>query len=411
VALPPFGAANASFEVSFAHPGAVAGKVSLAADNLVEDNTRYLAAGVGQAFTVVLVSDADEADWSSPAFYLGRALAPSPQAAPGINLVRRRGQELDRGILETADIFCLVPPVTLSGEAVEIITRRVNEGARLISILDGPAADALLFPALNPPFHLQGTVTSPAGDAVTLGARQRFGELENGDFAAARFHRHFENHPAASRAGETLLAYADGSAALTVSPAGRGSLALVNLPLTPDGGDFAGSPIFPALLHELLWSLRLDSPGAEVAPGAPWMIEAPTAGEGAVTVTGPDGQPVNAEVLASGRVTRLALPPAKTPGIFTVRQAGAAIAYAAVNVDPRESDTRPLAIESLKPGANATVTVQRGGDAAAVGDKPRELWPQLAGAAAGLLALEMALLALWRGAKPTPAAKQAEARA
>jgi hypothetical protein len=141
------------------------------------------------------------------------------------------------------------------------------------------------------------------------------------------------------------------------------------------------------------------------------MIEAPTAGEGAVTVTGPDGQPVNAEVLASGRVTRLALPPAKAPGIFTVRQAGAAIAYAAVNVDPRESDTRPLAIESLKPGANATVTVQRGGDAAAVGDKPRELWPQLAGAAAGLLALEMALLALWRGAKPTPAAKQAEARA
>ena len=41
----------------------------------------------------------------------------------------------------------------------------------------------------------------------------------------------------------------------------------------------------------------------------------PGAGEVAVTVVGPDGQPVNAEVLASGRVTRLALPPAQAAGV------------------------------------------------------------------------------------------------
>lgn len=409
VTLQPFGTANAAFEVAFPRPGPVAGKVSLAPDNLVEDNTRYLAASVGKALEVVLVSDADEADWSSSAFYVSRALAPSPSAAPGIHLVRRRGQDLDRGILETADVFCLAAPATLSGEAQEIITRRVNEGARLVCFLDGPTAGALMFPALNPPFELQRTVTSAAGDGVAMSARQIFGELEAGDFATSRFHRHFQNHPPDRRAGDTLLAYADGSAALTISRAGRGSMVLVNLPLTPDGGDFIGSPIFPALLHELLRALRQDADSGSVTPGAPWTLDVPTAGEAAQAVTDPDGKKVEAQVLSSGRNTRLALPPAVKPGIYSIMQGGVLVACAAVNVDARESDTRPLAIENLKPGANSAVTVQHGEEEVVAGEKARDLWPQLALAAATLLAAEMALLALWRTAKTAPAVKSKEA--
>jgi hypothetical protein len=409
VTVPPFGTAEAAFELAFSRPGAVAGKLSLAPDNLTEDNTRYLAANVGKALLVVLVSDADETDWSSPAFYLSRALVPSPQAAPGINLIRRRSQDLDRGILETADLFCLAAPATLSGEAVEIITRRVNEGARLISFLDGPGAGALMFPPLNPPFVLQQTATSLEGDAVTLGTQRLLGDLEAADFATARFHRHWQNQPAANRPGETLLTYADGSAALTLSPAGHGAMVLVNLPLTPDGGDFIGSPIFPALLQELLRALRQDATAPNITPGLPWTLDVPTAGEGAVTVVDPDNKPVAAEVMASGRNTRLALPAAKAPGIYTVKLGDSTIAYAAVNVDERESDTRPLALENLHPGANSAVTVQRGEEQIAAGEKPRDLWPALAGAAAVLLALEMVLLALWRNARTKPAAKAPEA--
>ena len=411
VAVPPFGTADTSFEVAFSRIGPVAGKVSLAPDNLVADNTRYLAANVGKALEVVLVSDADEADWSSSAFYVSRALAPSPQAAPGIHLVRRRGQDLDRGILETADVFCLAAPATLSGEAVEIISRRVNEGARLISFLDGPAAAALLFPALNPPFQLERTVTSAGGDAVAMGTRQIFGELEAGDFATARFHRHFQNHPPEGRAGETLLAFADGSAAVSISPAGRGSMVLLNLPLTPDGGDFIGSPIFPALLHELLRALRQDAGGSTLTPGAPWTLDVPTAGEGALTVSDPNGKKLDAEVLASGRTTRLALSAAKLPGIYTVKQGDTLVACAAVNVDARESDTRPLALENLKPGADSAVTVLRGEEEVAAGEQAHDLWPQLAGAAAILLAIEMLLLALWRRAKTPPLKNPTEAAA
>src|SRR6185295_13212329 len=130
------------------------------------------------------------------------------------------------------------------------------------------------------------------------------------DFSAVHIHRHFENHPAGSRAGDTVLAYPDGSAALTISAAGRGAMVLVNLPLTPDGGDFIGNPIFPATLHELLRALRQNFAESTVTPGAAWTLDAPTAGEGVVTVADPAGNKIEAQILSSVRTTRLALPAA-----------------------------------------------------------------------------------------------------
>ncbi len=399
VVIAPFGTADAVFNIAFSHAGSFAGKVSLPPDDLCEDNTRYLAANVSKALEILLVSDADETDWHSAAFYISRALVPSPQAAPGLKLVRRRGQDLDRGVLETADVFVLAAPVALSGEAVEIITRRVNEGARLISFLDGPTAPALMIPALAPPFQLQGAVTSENGDPVTVGPRKLFTELDAADFSTVRFRRHYQNQLLENRASDVLLSYPDGSAALTVSAAGSGAVVLANFPLTPDGGDFIGNPIFPAMLHELLRALRHDSAERAVTPGSTWLLDVPTSGEGAVTVTDPEGRTVETQVIASGRNTRLALPPPKTPGVYVVRQSDAVVTYAVVNVDPRESDTRPLALENLKSGEGSAVTVLRGQEDLSLTGETRDLWPQLAATAAILLGLEMLLLALWRSAK------------
>lgn len=409
VTLAPFGTADAVFNISFSRPGPVSGKVSLGPDDLVEDNTRYVAANVGKTLEVVLVSDADEADWQSAAFYLGRALVPSPDAAPGLKLLRRRSQDLDRGVLETADVFVLAAPATLTGEAQEIITRRVNDGARLITFLDGPTAPALMIPALTPPFELQNSVESGNGDPVAVGARKLFADLDPADFAPLRFHRHFRNQVLDGRHGDVLFSYPDGSAALTLTAVASGSVVLANFPLTPDGGDFVGNPIFPAMLHELLRALRQDSAEHAVMPGAAWLLDVPTSGEGDLTVTDPDGQKVGAQILSSGRITRLALPPAKIPGVYAVKQTDAVAACAVVNVDPRESDTRPLALENLKSSGNSSVTVLRGEEDLALTGQVRPLWPQLAAGAAALLALEMLLLALWRTSKSAPTTKQLEA--
>ncbi len=401
VAIAPFGTADAVFNVNFPRAGSFVGKSTLQPDDLREDNTRWLAVRVSKALQILLVSDAEVTDARSAAFYLSRALVPSPQAAPGLNLVRRHSQDADRGILETADVFVLVAPAVLSGEAVEIITRRVNEGARLLVFLDGPTSPALMQPGFTPPFQLLRAVNSEAGDTITPGPRRLFADAEASDFSTLRFRRHYHNQVLDRRTGDVLLVYADGSAALTLSTVGQGAAVFANLPLTPDGGDFIGSPMFPAMLHELLRALRRGAEERTVTPGSAWMVDAPTSGEGAITVTDPNGRPVEAQVLASGRTTRLALPAARLPGAYTVKQADTVVANAVVNVDPRESDTRPLALENLKSGTGAAVTVVRNDEDLLLTGKTRPLWPQLAAAAAALLALEMLLLALWRR-RPTP---------
>lgn len=396
VTLQPFGSAAAAFTVSFPQIGPVTGKATLAPDDLREDNTRYVALRVHKALQLLLVSDADASDRRSAAFFVNHALAPSAQAAPGVNVVRRHSQDADRGILETADVFVLVAPATLTGEAVEVISRRVKDGAQLIVFLDGPTAPALATAAFAPPFQVVRTITSPAGEPLLGGPRKLFGESDASDWTGLRFRRHFQTQLLAGRREDVLLFYPDGAAALTLSPAGKGAVAFANLPLTPDAGDFVGSPMFPAMLHELLRALRRGAEERAVTPGTAWTLDATTLGEGTVTVNGPDEQKVEAQILASGRTTRLALPAAQLPGTYLAAQSGTVVGAGVVNVDPRESDTRPIALEHLKPGAGATVAVASDEGELLVSGKTRPLWPLLAGTAAALLALEMALLAVWR---------------
>jgi len=396
VTVPPFGSADAAFNTSFSQPGPLTGKGTLAPDDLREDNTRYLSIRVNKALQALLISDADATDQRSAAFFVSRALTPSADAAPGLSVISRHSQDADRGVLETADVFILVPPAAISGEAVEIIERRVKGGARFVAFLDGPTAPLLVPAAFAPPFQLQRSVISEAGDPLMAGPRKLFSEADASDFSSLRFRRHYLNQVLAGRGGDVLLSYPDGSAALTLSSVGKGAAVFANLPLTPDAGDFIGHPMFPATLHELLRALRRGADEHAVTPGAAWTLDAPANGDSAVTVTDPEGRAVEAQIVASGRATRLALPNARLPGAYIARQADRIVATAVVNVDPRESDTRPIALENLKAGPGAAVTVVRDEEDLLLAGKNRPLWPELAASAAALLALEMLLLALWR---------------
>jgi len=409
VTVPAFGTAEAVFNVALPRAGSFVGKLSLEADDLVEDNTRWLVARVSQTLKILLVNDADESDQQSAAFYISRALAPSAQAAPGLAVTRRQSQNTDRGVLETADVFVLVAPAALSGEAVEIMARRVKEGARLMVFLDGPTAAQLLPPAFEAPFHLEREVNSETGDGVTPGAGKLFQEGGAEDLAGLRFSRHYQCQMVESRRGEVLLWYGDGSPALALSGHGLGAAVFVNLPLTPEAGGFVGHPLFPAMLQELLRSLRRTSEEQAVTPGSAWMLEVPARGEGAITVSDPESKAVAAQVLASGRMTRLALAPARLPGAYVVKQGEAVMANAVVNVDARESDTRPIALESLQSGPGTAVTVARDEDELLLAGKTRQLWPMLAGMAAAMLGVEMLMLSIWRRPRKTSASARLQA--
>jgi len=112
-----------------------------------------------------------------------------------------------------------------------------------------------------------------------------------------------------------------------------------------------------ALISVSLSKLRRASDEQAVAPGSAWVLNVPASGEAAVTVTDPQGHPFPAQVMASGRTTRLALPSARLPGAYPVKQGETVVSYGIVNVDARESDTCPMALETPKPGERSTVTV------------------------------------------------------
>lgn len=396
VTVPAFSSGDAIFNISFPRTGAVAGKVSTQPDDLREDNTRFLGVRVQQALQVLLISDADPADQGAAAFFVSRALAPSPQATPGFTLTRRHSQDADRGVLETAGAFVLAAPATLTGEAAEIIERRVNEGAYFVALLDGPTAPLLMPASFKPPFRLQRTVSSPEGESVAPGARSLFSEGDASDWSAVRFYRRYQTQLLEGRDREVLLRYRDGSAALSISPAGKGAAVFVNLPMTPESGDLVGSPLMPAMLHEILRVIRRGSDERAVTPGTPWTIDAAARSADGLSVSAPDGQRIQAEVVASGRMTRLALPAARQPGLYRVEQGGTAIAAGVVNIDPRESDLRPAALDRIKPASGATVSIMHDeGELLTLG-KTRPLGPFLAAAFAILLAIEMLMLALWR---------------
>lgn len=421
VRLKPFRSATVRFEFSLPTAGCRPGRLRLSGDGLGEDDERYFKIRVRPALEMLLVSDADPADTSSPAFFVATALRPSDDARTGVRVVQRRSREIDRRSLETADAFCLVSPVSLGGDTLPTIVRRVTDGAYLVCFLDGPSSPETLAAlrgasdgTVAPPFRLVRLVETEPGDARRLAAPRRaggplrvFDQPDHGDLAGLRFRRYFLTESLEAGEDEVLLRYPDGSAALALSPAGRGAAVFANLPVTAGGGNLAGSPLFPVLVHEVLRALRATPDAPFHTPGTAWAIDVLAAAADAdYRVTTPRGGTLESTVVSRGRTVRLSLPPVDAPGHYPVLCGGAPADVGVVNVDPKETDTRPLRlqdlVESKRTGA-ATVSV--------LGDEGRlttagvslPLWPYLAAVAAACLALETLVLAVWkRRRRPVP---------
>ena len=139
-------------------------------------------------------------------------------------------------------------------------------------------------------------------------------------------------------------------------------------------------------------------------PGQSWVLESAVPTDATYTIRDPRGETISAPVLASGRTARFAMPPAMLPGIYTINHANGANSSGAgaVNIDPRESDTRPVALDGLKAGAGTSIMLVKDEASLALGEKAIPLWPKLAAAAVVCLGLEMLLLAVWRKTGSTP---------
>ncbi|MBI2191261.1 MAG: VWA domain-containing protein [Planctomycetes bacterium] len=420
--LRPFSSGQASFTLTLPSGGTFPGSVRTGIDPLPEDNTRYFTVRVRRALHVLILSDAESEDRSCASFFMGAAIRPSDSAASSFQVLRRHSQDVDRSAIEAADILAVVSPATLTRQAAELVAYRVARGAHLLCLLDGPTAPALIDilaeaskGALAPPFRLLEPARSSSERGDPFGTLQLggtplklFADPEEGDLSSLRFRRHFATRVQESRRDEILIRFPDDSAALALSPAGRGVAVFANFSIAPRGGNLIRSPLFAPFMAEVLRALRRGQEQTSASPGIPWELEVPEAeglpdGPGC-RVIDPAGQPVEHRVIARGRSTRLALPPPALPGHYAVRSGDATAALGVVNVDPRESDTRPLPLDGIETTlvAEGRVSTIRDDEELLAAGRARPLWPWLAAAAAAALGLEMVLLAISRGSGGTP---------
>ena len=421
VELPPYSSGAVTFSFALPTAGCYPGRLSLQPDDLNDDNTRYFKIRVRKTLDVLVISDSDRDDPAGGAFFIATALAPSEYVPTGLRILRRRGQEVDRTSLETADVFFIVPPARLAGDVVDIIARRVADGASLLCFLDGNSSPETLSAlagaskgAITPPFQLLRTVSTresagePFGDVLTVhGPLKLFHSSDQGDLMGLRFRRHFLAETVSGRKDEVLVSFQDGSPALSLSPAGRGLTVFVNFPAAPEGSNLAGSPLFPPLLHELIRTLRRTTDADLNSPGRPWTLDvsAPslpgsTASETPFSVLSPDAKPLPVTVLSRGRIVRLSLPPVPLPGNYPVRLESlpTPLDFGVVNVHPDESDTRfldPADLADRSAPDSPTVAVLDDEGSVLSAGSPTALWPHLTALAALFFAAEMLLLATW----------------
>lgn len=263
-------------------------------------------------------------------------------------------------------------------------------------VLDGPTAPGLATAAFSTPFRLVRAVESERGDSLMVGPKVLLADAELADWSPLKFQRHYLTELVDGHKDDVMLSYQDGSIALALSAVGEGAAAFANLPLTTDGSNLAGSPMFPAMVQELVHALRRGQNAQGVTPGKTWVLDAPTRGDAPVAVSGPGQREIPVRVIASGRVTRLVLPVAGEPGVYLAKQSGETVAAGVVNPDARESDTRPVVLSSLKVGSRTTTTVVADEEEWLLTGRNRPLWPPLAVGAAAFLALELLFLSLWR---------------
>ncbi len=414
--LKPFASAEASFAVVPSEPGYAVGEVRLGGDGFGEDDRRVFALRVRRALRILVISDRDSTDLSGSAFFVRTALAPIPDradaaSAAGLAVDYRRSQETDLQSLSAADLVVLTCPVTFSVPAAEAVARRVMEGAPLLCLLDGPTAPGLLGGlgtasegVVSPPFTLVRAVEAASNaPGETLGRIQAgagplalFSGPEQGDLSRLSFSRHYQTRINEARADEICAYFADGSAAVAVSPAGRGSALYANFPVDPRGGPLVGSPLFPALLAEFVRTLRSGTEPQGAAPGQAWNLDVSSRSEPDASwkVTDPAGGLVTFTVIARGRTVRLAMPAASALGPYAVRIGSELAAVGTVNVDPRETDTREMRPDFS--GGPATVRVLTAEGESLAAGRARDLWPLCLAVVALGWGLEMLLLSIWR---------------
>ena len=117
-----------------------------------------------------------------------------------------------------------------------------------------------------------------------------------------------------------------------------------------------------------------------------------------IRVIGPNGSPLNAQVVQLDELVSVTLAKPSVPGHYRVVHQDNTLAIAGVNLDPRESDPRRADLRQLaKPDGLGRLTVRDAGNLDPLDDhRGADTWPWWVVAAAMFMAIELVILLVWK---------------
>ena len=283
------------------------------------------------------------------------------------------------------------------GDSPEVLVQAATEGAvQIVRPAPGCPSGAVHGLLGQPP----GSAVGPlAPDAAAGGwevlpaqghpATRLFEGAEFGNPFAGVFRERIKLPAALAGQGTRPVAtFTDGVPAVLERVTDGAPVLLWNLVMDPATTDWPTRGAFLPAMAELLLRSRPQAAAAagEVAPGSPvvWTSADP-AHAGAVTLLGPDGQPIALDETADAGGTRWQARTPAVPGLYRWLISGQPIAHTAVNFPAEESDLRPLANSPAfgKLGAGSGELARQAALARGV-----PLWPWLVLAALAAFAAE-----------------------
>lgn len=366
VDVPANGTAQKTLTVRFAQGGTAQGSVTLAPDELPEDDRRAFVLPVPRALKALVVNGAPHATrYRDEAFFVEAALS-----APG-SPVEVAVRDTDAGLREnfsSYDLVLLLNTPAPSKEDAERLNAFVDAGGGLFVSMgdrvDPDAYNSRLGVLLPRPLRLVRTsVEREDPDADTKSAKLAQVQVEHPLFSpftgraeegliGARFYKYMlleADSPSAPGTSQVLATYEDGAPAVAVARRGKGRVAVFTSTVDRDWSDFAIRTSFLPLMQRFAAYLTgsLEERAEQRVRVGESVTMRPEAGQTVTLVRTPDGTELPVKAQPDGS---LVAGPLTEPGLHAVLGAEGKPLQALdfpVTLDPAESDLTRVPADTL----------------------------------------------------------------
>ncbi len=320
-------------------------RLMLRGDEEEFDNNLFVIPPEAARSSVLYIGREAEKDAREPFYFLQRALQNTRQRTVRLVL---RGPEAPSLAVEAREADVIVVADPLGDAALTEIRALVETGKTLLCVCRTPAMSATLARFVGrEALSLEEALVSSYAMLSEVDLRHPlftpFADPRFNDFTGIHFWKYRRLDPAALPGARVLAKFDTEDPALIELPVGKGRALVLMSGWQPFDSQLALSSKFVPLLHSVL-ELGARGGRPEVSYPVGESIPLPTelvAAGGALTVLRPDGSTVTMESGAT-HFTQSGL-----PGIYRVTL-GENSRQFAVNLDPAESRTAPLAVEQLE---------------------------------------------------------------